>query len=298
MENLSSCPVCDKPDFTRFLDGRDYFLSQETYTIVSCNHCGMKFLNPRPDANEITKYYFSPDYISHDAGKKSALNFIYRLVRKFTIKGKYRLVKKYSEGKALLDIGCGTGEFIHYCRQKGYDVKGIEPGERPGAFARSVHKLDVCDESFLDDLTRPTFDVITMWHVLEHVHRLNERMKKIGEILKPDSTVIIAVPNSDSWDANHYREFWAAYDLPRHLYHFSQDTMNLLAKNHGFRIDKVIPMKLDAFYICLLSEKYSKGKQNYFLAILNGIRSNNFARKNQNNYSSLIFILSKGKSVK
>jgi SAM-dependent methyltransferase len=295
MENLSSCPVCGKPDFTRFLDGRDYFLSQETYTIVSCNHCGMKFLNPRPDANEIVKYYFSPDYVSHDAGKKSTLNFVYRRVRRFTIKGKYQLVKKHSAGKALLDIGCGTGEFIHYCRKKGYDVKGIEPGEKPGTFARSVHKLDVNDESFLDGLTHPAYDTVTMWHVLEHVHQLNERMKKIGEILKPDGTVIIAVPNSDSWDADHYREFWAAYDLPRHLYHFSQDSMNLLAKNHGFRMDKIIPMKLDAFYICLLSEKYLKGEKNYFLAILNGIRSNNFARKNHDNYSSLIFILSKEK---
>ena len=296
MEILTSCPVCGKPDFTGFLNGRDYFLSQETYTIVSCNHCGLKFINPRPDADEIANYYSSPDYISHGAGKKNTLNFVYRLVRNFTIGNKYRLVKKYTTGKTLLDIGCGTGEFIHHCRQKGYEVKGIEPSEKPAIFARTVHHLEVRDEFYLDELSTPGFDVITMWHVLEHLHSLTGRMKKISEILKPSGTVIIAIPNCESWDADHYREFWAAYDLPRHLYHFSQSTMNRLTKNHGFKIDKIIPMKLDAFYICLLSEKYSRGKQNYFSAIINGIRSNNFARKNNKNYSSLIFILSKEKA--
>jgi 2-polyprenyl-3-methyl-5-hydroxy-6-metoxy-1,4-benzoquinol methylase len=295
MEILTTCPVCSKPDFTRFLDGHDYFLSGEEYCIVSCNHCGMKFLNPRPDVNEIGKYYLSPDYVSHDAEKKNALNIIYRLARNFTIRGKYRLIKKFSSGKFLLDIGCGTGEFLHYCRQKGYDVKGIEPGEKPRIFARSVHHLDVAEESFLDGLNNATFDVITMWHVLEHVHRLDERMKKTAAILKPEGTLVIAVPNSDSWDAKKYGKYWAAYDLPRHLYHFSPSTMKLLAENHGFKIDRIIPMKLDAFYICLLSEKYSKGKSNYFTALVNGIRSNNFARRKQNNYSSLIYILSKEK---
>ncbi|MCX6244540.1 MAG: methyltransferase domain-containing protein [Bacteroidetes bacterium] len=298
MEILSACPVCGKPDFTRFLNGRDYFLSGEEYTIVYCNHCGMKFLNPRPDATGIAKYYLSPDYVSHDAEQKSILNFVYRLVRNFTIGGKYRLIRKYSSGKFLLDIGCGTGEFLRYCRQKGFDVKGIEPGEKPRTFARTEHQLDVAEESYLDGLDHPSFDIVTMWHVLEHVHRLDERMKKIETILNPGGTLVIAVPNCDSWDAVHFGEFWAAYDLPRHLYHFSQSTMKLLAENHGFKIEKIIPMKLDAFYICLLSEKYSKGKQNYFSAVMNGIRSNTFARKNKNNYSSLIYILRRVKNEK
>ena len=296
MEELSSCPVCGKSNFSPFLQSSDFFLTKEEYTIVSCNSCGMKFVNPRPDASEIGKYYESPDYVSHDAGKKNRLNFLYRRVRNISIKKKYKLVKKHAKGKRLLDIGCGTGEFIFFCKQNGFDVKGIEPGEKPRFFAQTEYKLDVHEEVYLDNLIHPEFDVITLWHVLEHVHLLHERMNKIVEIMNPDGTLIIAVPNSDSWDARYYGKFWAAYDLPRHLYHFSQETMQLLAQKHALKIDGIIPMKLDAFYISLLSEKYATGKQNYFQAVINGFRSNCFARRNKGNYSSLIYVLKKEKS--
>jgi 2-polyprenyl-3-methyl-5-hydroxy-6-metoxy-1,4-benzoquinol methylase len=294
MENLSTCPLCGKPYFTTFLQSSDLFLTKEEYTIVSCNSCGMKFVNPRPDASEIGKYYESSDYVSHDAGKKSGLNFLYKRVRNISIKNKYKLVKNTAKGKKLLDIGCGTGEFIFFCKQHGFDVKGIEPGEKPRSYAQTKYKLDVYGEDYLEQLTLQDFDVITLWHVLEHVHLLHERMKKIVEIMKPDGALIIAVPNSDSWDALYYGKFWAAYDLPRHLYHFSRETMQILAQKHSLKIDRTIPMKLDAFYISLLSEKYAKGRKNYFRAIINGIRSNNFARKNKKNYSSLIYVLKKG----
>jgi len=295
MEKLISCPVCGKSNFTPFLQSSDFFLTKEEYTIVICNSCGMKFINPRPEANEISKYYESPDYISHDAGKKSGLNFLYKQVRNFLIKKKYRLVKEYSKGKKLLDIGCGTGEFIFFCKKNGFDVTGIEPGEIPRFFAQTEYKLDIHEEAYLDNLSHPEFDVITLWHVLEHVHLLHERMNKIVEIMKPDGTLIIAVPNSNSWDARYYGKFWAAYDLPRHLYHFSRGTLQILAQDHALQIDKIIPMKFDAFYISLLSEKNAKEKKNYFKAVINGIRSNKFAKKNDKNYSSLIFVLKKAK---
>ena len=195
-----------------------------------------------------------------------------------------------------MDIGCGTGEFIFFCKQNGFDVAGIEPGEKPRSFAQSEYKLNVQEEVYLDQLAKPDFDIITLWHVLEHVHLLHERMNKIVEIMNPDGTLIIAVPNCDSWDSLYYGKFWAAYDLPRHLYHFSQETLKLLARKYMLNIEEVIPMKLDAFYISLLSEKYAYGKQNYFRAFINGIKSNNFARKNKKNYSSLIYVLKKEKS--
>jgi 2-polyprenyl-3-methyl-5-hydroxy-6-metoxy-1,4-benzoquinol methylase len=292
MENLVLCPVCGKSNFSPFLQGSDFFLTKEEFTIVSCESCGLKFVNPRPDATEIGKYYASPDYVSH-GGKKNVLNFLYSQVRKFSIRKKYKLVKTMAKGRKLLDIGCGTGEFLLYCKQNGFDVTGIEPGEKPRNFARESYKLDIYGEEELNNLVRPEFDVITLWHVLEHIHPLRERMNKIMEILKPGGFIIIAVPNSESWDAHYYGKFWAAYDLPRHLYHFSQETMQNLAHNHGLKVDQVIPMKLDAFYISLLGEKYTKGKQNYFRAVINGIRSNNFAGRNQKNYSSLIFILNR-----
>ncbi len=255
----------------------------------------MKFVNPRPEEKEIGKYYESPDYVSHGASKKNGLNFLYRQIRNFSIKSKFKLVKEQAKGKKILDIGCGTGEFIFFCKQNGFDVRGIEPGEKPRSFAQTEYKLEVYEEDYLNHLTLQEFDIITLWHVLEHVHLLHERLKKIVEIMNPDGTLIIAVPNCDSWDAQYYGKYWAAYDLPRHLYHFSRETMGILAQKHTLKIDKIIPMKLDAFYISLLSEKYAKGKQNYIRAVINGIRSNNFAEKNKNNYSSLIFVLKKEK---
>jgi len=296
MEKLSYCPVCGNLNFTPFLQSNDFFLTKEEYTIVICNNCGMKFVNPRPDAREISKYYESTDYVSHEAGKKNVLNFLYRQARKISLKKKYNIVRNNATGKKLLDIGCGTGEFIFFCKKNGLNVTGIEPGEKPRSFAQTEYKLDVHEEAYLDDLTLQEFDVITLWHVLEHIHLLNERINKIREILNPNGSLIIAVPNCDSWDAGYYGKFWAAYDLPRHLYHFSQKTMQILAEKHSLKIERVIPMKLDAFYISLLSEKYRKSKQNYFRAVINGIRSNNFARKNQNNYSSLIYIMIKEKN--
>jgi 2-polyprenyl-3-methyl-5-hydroxy-6-metoxy-1,4-benzoquinol methylase len=296
MENLSSCPVCGNSNFSPFLQSSDFFLTKEEFRIVSCNSCGMKFVNPRPEADEIGKYYESPDYASHDTAKRNALNFLYKKVRNISIKKKVHLVEEHAKGKKILDIGCGTGEFIFVCKQHGFDVTGIEPTEKPRSFAQNEYKLNVYKEDYLNRITHPEFDVITLWHVLEHVHLLHERMNKIVEIMNADGTVIIAVPNCDSWDAHYYGKFWAAYDLPRHLYHFSQETMKILARNYSLKIEKIIPMKLDAYYISLLSEKYAKGKQNYFQAIINGARSNNFARRNKINYSSLIYVLKREKT--
>ncbi|MCX6246351.1 MAG: class I SAM-dependent methyltransferase [Bacteroidetes bacterium] len=295
MEKLTSCPLCGEINFIPFLQSNDFFLTQEEYTIVSCSSCGMKFVNPRPEPGEIGKYYESPEYVSHDTGKKNSLNFLYKRLRKISIERKYNLVKKHARGKKLLDVGCGTGEFLFFCEKKGFKVTGIEPGEKPRSFAQLEYKLNVEAEGYLDQMVPQQFDVITMWHVLEHIHPLHERIDIILDIMKHDGTLIIAVPNCDSWDARYYGKFWAAYDLPRHLYHFSQETMKTLAQKHKLIIDEIIPMKLDAFYISLLSEKYSRGKQNFFRAFVNGVRSNSFANKSNNNYSSLIYVMKRGK---
>ena len=193
-------------------------------------------------------------------------------------------------GNALLDIGCGTGEFLNYCRKRNFTTTGIEPSEKAGRFASEEFGLTIFTENKLDDFPPASYDVITMWHVLEHVHKLNERMHQIEKLLKPGGTLIIAVPNSDSWDAAMYKYFWAAYDLPRHLYHFTRYSLKKLANKNGFSVNVIIPLKFDAYYISLLSEKYMAGKHNYLSAVTNGIRSNNHGRKNENNYSSLIYI--------
>lgn len=295
MEVLSSCPVCGHPFFREFLKSKDYFLNNDEFTIVSCENCGLRFTNPRPDAIEILKYYESNEYISHNAQKQNFFNIIYRQVRTVSIRRKFLLVKRFSNGNNLLDIGCGTGEFIAYCSKKGFTTTGVEPNENARKFAIDSLYQKVKPESFFDEVYPGSFDVVTLWHVLEHIHDLNGRMGKIAALLKPSGTLIIALPNSNSWDAIHYQNFWAAYDLPRHLYHFTPDTLKKLAVKYGFNVKEILPLKFDAYYISLISEKYKYGHENYFHAILNGIKSNRSASKSKENYSSLVYILKHAK---
>ena len=290
MEFVKSCPLCTSPSFKDFLTGRDYFLSGETFQICKCTTCGFLFTNPRPDKTEIVKYYESAEYLSHHAARNGIFAALYRRVRKNNIRKKYRLVKKYSFGNNILDLGCGTGEFIAYCSKMGLQSSGIEPNEKARSFGIHSLKQDIHPESYLEEIPVDRFDIITLWHVLEHVHELNERISRLKEILKPGGILVIAVPNCDSWDAKKYKEYWAAYDLPRHLFHFSKETLKILVEKNRFNLIGIIPMKFDAYYISLLSEKYKSGKQNILTATFNGIRSNIFAKKNHNNYSSIIFI--------
>jgi 2-polyprenyl-3-methyl-5-hydroxy-6-metoxy-1,4-benzoquinol methylase len=298
MEIINNCPVCESKNFKEFLSGKDYFFTGEEFKIVECAECGFRFTNPRPDEREILRYYDTPDYVAHDAQKKSLIQQLYKTARKFTISNKFSIVKKYSTGRVLMDIGCGTGEFLSYCKRNDFETTGIEPNEKARRFASEEFQLSVFGENKLDDFLPASFDIITMWHVLEHVHKLNERLQVVKRLLKPGGTLIIAVPESNSWDAGNYKNFWAAYDLPRHLYHFSQGTMKKLAEKIGFSIISIVPLKLDSFYISLLSEKYKAGKQNYLRAFLNGFRSNIFARKNENNFSSLIYVCKTAQEAK
>jgi 2-polyprenyl-3-methyl-5-hydroxy-6-metoxy-1,4-benzoquinol methylase len=290
MEKLDHCPVCGKTSFKEFLNGKDFFLTGQPFTVVECTACGFRFTNPRPDEGEIRPYYESPDYIAHKADKGTLIEAIYKVVRKFALRNKYRIVKSSSSGNKILDIGCGTGEFLHFCKQKGLITTGIEPNLQARNFATGQYGLNVYDETYLKKIPSASFDIITLWHVLEHVHQLKEYLQQILFLLKRDGTLIIALPNSESWDAKTYEQFWAAYDLPRHLYHFTPETLKMLVEKTGFSLSETAPLKIDSFYISLLSEKYKTGSQNFMGALINGLRSNHFAKRHKNNYSSLIYI--------
>lgn len=291
-EKNKVCPVCGNSSFTSFLNGKDYFLSGEEFRVIRCEKCGFRITDPIPGKQDVARYYESNEYISHDAGGKKLINLAYKAARYFTVNSKYGLVKKYSAGKTLLDIGCGTGEFLGKCAAGGFDCYGIEPNPKAREFAIGHHHLRVRPEVSFTDSENEMYDCITMWHVLEHIHDLNGTLRSLKKALKKTGTLILALPNPDSWDSKYYKEHWAAYDLPRHLYHFSSGHISELAKNHGFVLRKILPQYLDAFYISMLSENYKRGRKDLLMGIFNGLRSNFHASDPSFGYSSHIYILS------
>jgi len=293
MKKILRCPICAGDNIIPFIDTHDLFLTHESFSISRCNDCGFLLTNPIPEINDLGNYYKSDEYLSHSKANKGALSKLYSFIRNYSIKRKYQLISAYTLKGSILDIGCGTGEVLHYFDQKGWMTLGIEPSDIARKYAIENFDLLVKDEDHISTLTGNSFDVVSMWHVLEHVPQLNERMKQLRYILKDEGTAFIALPNCESWDAKYYKKEWAAWDVPRHLYHFSKDSFSKLATKHGFKIEEILPMKFDAFYVSLLSEKYRSKKMNYIKALFNGLKSNFWAQKNDNNYSSLIYVLKK-----
>lgn len=290
LNTLETCPVCGSSDFISYLESQDFFLSKETFQIVECKNCQFKFTNPRPLESDISKYYESIEYISHSNDSQISFSKIYSLVRNYTIHLKIKLIKKYFKSGNVLDIGSGTGEFLNHLRKFGFTTKGIEANQKARDFSITRHKLDVSDIGEYNFISSNSFDVITLWHVLEHIYNLQQQIFEIKRLLKNDGVLILALPNIKSYDAQHYSKYWAALDLPRHLSHFEKSTLDYLFKENGFELVEIIPMYFDSFYISILSEKYRSGKYHLFRAILIGLFSNFLAMFRNKNYSSLIYI--------
>lgn len=293
METLSNCPICNSEEKTLFLTCKDNTVSRETFNIVQCFSCGFMFTNPRPEENKIGDYYKSNEYVSHSNTKKGFVNSVYQIVRKYTLIKKLELISGFYKTGNILDIGSGTGEFLKVFKDAKWKTIGVEPDPNARKMAIENYGLDIKEEIEIANLESGSFDVITMWHVLEHVTKLNERIEDLKRLIKPNGIILIAVPNRTSLDAKIYKENWAAYDLPRHLYHFSPKDIETLFKNHGMNLFKILPMVFDSFYVSLLSEKCRRGKLNIARAVWNGFRSNISAIKTPNTSSSQIYLIRK-----
>jgi 2-polyprenyl-3-methyl-5-hydroxy-6-metoxy-1,4-benzoquinol methylase len=293
MERLNKCPICENEKFSLFLNCVDYTVSRETFSIVQCTTCNFKFTNPRPEVDQLGKYYQSEDYISHSNTNKGFINSTYQAIRKYTLLKKLQLISKFYKTGNLLDIGCGTGEFMNVCKNAKWKTIGIEPDAQAREMASRKYLLDIFPESHLKELRNESFDVITMWHVLEHVPFLNERIEDLKRLVKPNGIIIIAVPNCNSLDAEIYKNHWAAYDVPRHLYHFTPQTLEFIFKNHQLKLFNTLPMIFDSFYVSMLSEKNKNGKANFIRSMWNGLRSNLNAIKTGKTYSSQIYLIRK-----
>ncbi len=287
---ISICPVCGQNDFSLYLNTKDFFFTQEEFSLTKCKNCNLVFTNPIPQ--NLSKYYETPDYLSHNTGDSGILGGIYSTLRNINIRRKYNLVSKYNNQGNVLDIGCGTGELLNFFNNKKWNTIGIEPNNSARKFAVNKHGITVFDEEKLLTLSSDSFDVISMWHVLEHVPDLHNRISQVSKLLKKDGTIFIALPNLSSPDSVKYKEYWSALDVPRHLYHFNQETFEKLISQHNLKLIHAEPMKFDSYYVSMLSEKYLKNKLYIPLAIKNGFISN-IKAKRKNNYSSMIFVVKK-----
>ena len=291
MNKISQCPICNSSVFSEFLITQDYFLTKKKFVISQCTECGFKFTNPRPALDDLPKYYESTEYISHSNADKGLVNKIYQIVRTYTLKSKERLINSFITEGQILDIGCGTGEFLNKMQQNSFIATGIEPNQDARKHAKRKYGLAVYDEVDIIGLSKNHFNVITLWHVLEHVFYLNERIAQLKELIAKDGILVVALPNPSSWDAKHYGKFWAAYDCPRHLYHFDQPSVKKIFNDHGFEVVNQKPMYFDSFYVSMLSEKYKQSKLQFLNGLTNGIISNISAIFIQGNYSSIIYVL-------
>lgn len=293
--HYTNCPVCGSPDIKNVLSVKDYTVSNETFVIAECNSCSLRFTQDVPDAASIAPYYKSENYISHTNTSKGLINRLYQSVRKRTLKQKRRLIERASGIKKgrLLDVGSGTGAFANEMQQAGWQVTGLEPDADARAVGKQSYNIDLADIGQFYQLRESSYDVITMWHVLEHVHDLQGYIAKLKLLLTENGKLFIAVPNYTSKDAAAYKEQWAAYDVPRHLYHFSPRSMQVLMEKHGLRILQHKPMWYDSFYVSMLSSKYIHGKPNLVGAFFKGLGSNLKAMGDVKRCSSVIYIISK-----
>ena len=269
-----------------FLKVKDFSVSGEVFELLYNPDLDMLITHPQPSIQDLPRYYESDDYISHTDGKRTLFEKLYHFIKKIALNNKLSLINSCGEKGNLLDIGAGTGDFLSVAKNNGWNIIGIEPSDKAKTIA--INK----GVTFVDQISNiadNSIDVVTMWHVLEHVPDLEHQISELKRIIKPNGSIIIAVPNFNSYDANHYKEYWAAFDVPIHLWHFSKTAIQKLFNEKNLRLTKTLPMKFDSFYVSLLSEKYKTGKMNFIKAFFIGLKSNWVAKRNFE-YSSHIYV--------
>ena len=285
----NKCPWCgsDKAQINLWL--KDEFLTKEDFHICECLNCGLLYTMPRPDKEKIGAYYKSEAYYSHQENKKGFIPKVYERVKSINLKHKYRLATSGMQPGKLLDIGCGVGDFLHTAETHGWECIGVEPSEDAKAIAQKRMKGMIITSEELESFSDGAFDVITMWHVLEHVDDIKWQVAQLQRLVKPSGRVVIAVPNYKSYDGQYYKEHWAAYDVPRHLNHFNRITLSKIFKTSGLELVKMDKLKWDAYYISYLSEQYRHHSLPLVRGLYRGFISNCKARRS-GEWSSLVYV--------
>ena len=285
----NKCPWCESEKAQINLWLKDEFLTKEDFHICECLNCGLLYTMPRPDKEKISAYYKSEAYYSHQENKKGFIPKVYERVKSINLKHKYRLATSGMQPGKLLDIGCGVGDFLHTAETHGWECIGVEPSEDAKAIAQKRMKGMIITSEELESFSDGAFDVITMWHVLEHVDDLKWQVAQLQRLVKPFGRVVIAVPNYKSYDGQYYKEHWAAYDVPRHLNHFNRITLSKIFKTSGLELVMMDKLKWDAYYISYLSEHYRHHSLPLVRGLYRGFISNCKARRS-GEWSSLVYV--------
>lgn len=283
------CPWCGSENAQLHLELKDLFLTQEPFKILECKECGLLYTTPRPNKDEIGRYYKSEEYYSHQENKEGFIPKVYEKVKSVNLKNKYGIATEGKEKGKALDIGCGVGDFLHTMEQHGWDCTGVEPSEDAKAIAKKRIKGQLLSSEEQEYLPDNNFDVITMWHVLEHVDDIRWQIQQLHRLCKPGGRIIIALPNYKSYDGQYYKAEWAAYDVPRHLNHFNKETLIKILEESGLRHVKTEKLVWDAYYISYMSEKYRKHNLPLLRGAFRGLISNCKARKT-GEWSSLVYV--------
>ena len=295
---IHTCPLCDKSHFEKMMTCTDHYATNESFDIYRCTACGFLFTQDVPAESEMGRYYESPGYIPHTDTYKGNVNRLYHCIRQYMLYRKARLIKKccgLSRGR-LLDVGTGTGYFPHFMRGRGWRVSATEKSPQARAFAREKFGLDVDTPEALDEYGKESFDVVSLWHVMEHLQDLNSTWEKLYSLLGKRGILVVAVPNPTSYDALYYKEMWAAYDVPRHVWHFTPAAMQRFGSKHGFILAERHPMPFDAFYVSVLSEKYLGNRFPFAKGMLAGARTWLASLAKKDRSSSMIYVFQKKKN--
>lgn len=299
--HFNSCPLCGSTHLVSEKLYIDRYVSGEKFTLVRCTRCDFLFTQNFPDQSIIGNYYESKDYISHSDTHKGVVNSLYHQVRKWMINRKFNILRTALKNNnleilspRLLDVGTGTGYFSYSMQKRGWNVTATEANESARKFALNKFNFKISSIDILDDFKPKSFEVITLWHVLEHIQDLHQSIDRFNELLVDNGLLVLALPNHSSNDAKHYNDEWAAYDAPRHLWHFVPETLQMLANQHGFEVVKKYAMPFDAYYVSMLTEKELHHRMPFLRGIFNGLVSHiNYLFSGVNSSSSIIYILTK-----
>jgi 2-polyprenyl-3-methyl-5-hydroxy-6-metoxy-1,4-benzoquinol methylase len=295
MVHHNACPLCSSTEIKLQFQCTDYFVSREQFPVFMCQACNFRFTQDYPDEGVIGKYYESESYISHSDTSEGISNKLYRIARRIMLSRKKELVTDITglrSGK-ILDLGSGTGYFAATMKDAGWRTESIEINDKARDFALANFGLETRTPGDMSSLSSDSYDCITLWHVLEHFHDPFHYASEIYRLLKPGAYCIIALPNSSSYDAEYYRQYWAAWDVPRHLWHFTPDTFKIFAQKTGLELTGIRNLPLDVFYISILSSKYKGSTAALFTGLARGLWCYIKTLFRKSRSSSVIYLLKK-----